>query len=145
MTAPTLSTPPRRKRPRSVTLFALAVLYLGVVNLARAALALNGSTFEKTLPLTMPLPYLAAGGIVWGSVFVVTALGIWKMWAWARRLALVAITAYQVHIWINHLHFDTSNYSRQVWPFHAIISAVWMLVVWGFLLLPGIRRVLQPR
>jgi len=109
------------------------------VNLARAALALNGSTFEKTLPLTMPLPYLAAGGIVWGSVFVVTALGIWKMWTWARRLLLIAIIVYQAHIWINHWLFDTSSYSRQVWPFQAGISVITMVVVWGFLFLPGIR------
>lgn len=145
MTTQTLSTPPRRKRPRSVTLFALAVLYLGVVNLLRAGQALLGSTFEKTLALKMPLPYLAAGGLVWGLVFATAAFGMWKLWPRARRLLLAAITAYQAHIWINHLLFDTSSYSRQVWPFHAAISVAWTFAVWGFLFLPGIRRILQPR
>jgi hypothetical protein len=115
------------------------VLYLGVVNLARATLALSGSTFEKTLPLTMSLPYLAAGGIVWGSVFVAAAFGIWKLWARARRLLLIAIVVYQAHIWINHWFFDTSSYSRQVWPFQAGISVITTVVVGGFLFLPGIR------
>jgi hypothetical protein len=116
------------------------VLYLGVVNLARAALALYGSSFERTLLLTMPLPYLAAGGIVWGSVFVVAAFGAWSLWPWARRLLLGAIIVYQVHIWTNHLLFDTSSYARQVWPFNAGISVAWIVIAWGFLFLPGIRK-----
>jgi hypothetical protein len=115
-----------------------------MVNLARAWLALNGSSFERTLPLTMPLPYLGLGGLFWGVVFVVTALGIWRVWQWARRLLLGAVIVYQLHIWINHLVFDTSIYARQVWPFAAGISLVWIIVVWGFLFLPGIRRIYTP-
>ena len=140
MTNPILTTPPRRKRPRSVTFFALAVLYLGVVNLARAWLALNGSSFERALPLRMPLPYLGLGGLFWGVVFVVAAFGIWRVWPWARQVSLGAIVVYQLHIWINHWVFDTSVYSRQVWPFEAGMSLMWTLVVWGFMNLPGIRR-----
>ena len=98
-----------------------------------------------TLPLAMPLTYLATGGLVWGIAFVVAALGTWRLWSWARKLVLGAIVVYQLHIWANHLIFDTSDYSRQVWAFHAIISAVWMFAVWGFVFLPGVRRVLQPR
>ena len=140
MTISTLRTPPRRKRPRSVTFFALAVLYLGIVNLARAWLALDGSSFERTLSLAMPLPYLGIGGLAWGIVFVVVSFGIWRVRPWARKALVAAITIYQLHIWINHFLFDSSVYSRQVWPFEAGISLVWVIVVWGFLFLPGIKR-----
>jgi hypothetical protein len=119
---------------------ALAVLYLGVVNLARVRLALDGPSFTRTLPLTMPLPYLAAGALVWGLVFVTAAFGVWRLWAWARALLLGAIILYQFHVWANHLIFDTSLYARQVWPFEAGISAAWVAIVWGFMFLPGIRR-----
>jgi hypothetical protein len=111
-----------------------------VVNLARAWLALDGQSFTRTLPLAMPLPYLAAGAWVWGLVFVVAAFGVWRLWRWARALLLGAIVFYQLHIWANHLIFDTSSYSRQVWPFHAGISAAWVIIIWGFLFLPGIWR-----
>ena len=144
MTNSTSATPPRRKRPRSVTFFALAVLYLGVVNLARAWLALNGSSFERALALRMPMPYLGLGGLIWGSVFVVTAFGIGRVWPWARKALLGAIIVYQLHIWINHFVFDTSSYSRQVWPFAAGISLGWIIVAWGFMFLPGIRRTYAP-
>ena len=140
MTNSVLTTPPRRKRPRSVTLFALAVLYLGLVNLARAWLALNGSPFERALPLAAPLPYFGLGGLFWGVVFVVTAFGLWRVRPWARKAMLGAILIYQVHIWINHFVFDSSVYSRQVWPFEAGTSLAWIMVVWGFLFLPGIKR-----
>jgi hypothetical protein len=128
-----------------VHLFALAVLYLGVTNLVRARLALDGQSFAQTLPLTMPLTYLGVGGLVWGSVFVVAAFGVWRLWPWARKLLLVSIMAYQFHISTNHLIFDTSAYSRLVWPFQIGISVAWIVVVWGFLFLPGIRRVFVKR
>jgi hypothetical protein len=145
VTTPIRSTPPRRKRPRSVHLFALAVLYLGVTNLVRARLALDGQSFAQTLPLTMPLTYLGTCGWVWGLEFVVTAFGVWRLWSWARKLLLVSIMAYQFHIWTNHLMFDMSAYSRLVWPFQIGISVAWIVVVWGFLFLPGIRRVFVKR
>jgi len=140
LSASTPVTPPRRKRHWSTNYFALAVLYLGAVNLARAALALNPSSFEQTLPLAMPLPYLAAGGLVWGMVFIAAAVGVWRLRPWARRLLLSAIVIYQAHIWINHFIFDTSDYARLVWPFQVGVSAAWVVAVWGFLFLPGVRR-----
>ena len=140
MTNSILTTPPRRKHSRSVTLFALAVLYLGLVNLARAWLALNRSSFERTLALAVPLPYLGLSGLFWGAAFVVIAFGLWPVWVWARKAMLGAILIYQLHIWINHFVFDSSVYSRQVWPFEAGLSLAWIIVVWGFLFLPGIKR-----
>ena len=136
--------PSPRKRPRGVTLFALAVLYLGVVNLARGWLASFGLGFERTLPLSLPLPYLAACGLIWGIAFAVIAFGLWRLWPWARSLALGAILLYQGHIWANHLLFDVSTYSRQVWPFHIAVSILWIAGVWGFLSLRNIRRPYQP-
>jgi hypothetical protein len=121
-------------------LFALAVLYLGLVNLARAWLALNGSSFERTLAVAAPLPYLGLGGLFWGVAFVVIAFGLWRVWLWARKAMLGAILIYQLHIWINHFVFDSSVYSRQVWPFEAGLSLAWIMVVWGMLFLPGIKR-----
>jgi hypothetical protein len=116
-----------------------------MVNLARAALVLNGDSFERTLPLSMPLPYLAGSGLIWGIIFVAAALGVWWLRPWARKLLLAAIVVYQMHIWINHLLFDISGYARQVWPFNAGISSVWIMAVWGFSFLPDIRRLFQPR
>ena len=136
--------PLARKRPRCVTLFALAVLYLGVVNLARGWLASFGLGFERTLPLSLPLPYLAACGLIWGIAFTATAFGLWKLRPWSRALTLGATLLYQGHIWINHLLFDVSTYSRQVWPFHIAVSILWIAGVWGFLSLRNIRRPYQP-
>jgi len=115
------------------------------MNLVRARLALDGQSFAQTLLPTMPLTYLGVGGLVWGSVFVVAAFGVWRLWQWARTLLLAAIIVYQLHIWANHLIFDTSAYSRLVWPFQIGISVAWIVVVWGFLFLPGIRRVFVQR
>jgi hypothetical protein len=140
-----IATPPRRKRLKSVTFLALAVLYLGAMNLARAWLALESQPFTRTLPLAIPLPYLAASALIWGLVFVVAAFGVWRLWPWARALLLGAIVLYQLHIWANHWIFDTSSYSRQVWPFHAGISVAWVVIIWGFSFLPSIRRLYQPQ
>ena len=116
-----------------------------MVNLARARLALDGGSFTATLPLAMPLAYLAAGGLFWGIAFIVAACSVWRLWPWARKLVLGAIVVYQLHIWVNHLVFDTSDYARQVWPFHIGISVAWVAAVWGYMALPGIRRLWRER
>jgi len=88
----------------------------------------------------MPLSYLAACGLVWGLVFTVAAFGIWRLWSWARRLVLGAVIVYQLHIWLNHFVFDISDYARQVWPFQAGVSVMWVILTWGFMFWPGVRQ-----
>jgi hypothetical protein len=133
--------PPRR--PRHVTLFSLAVLWLGSgLNLLRAAWAWRQANALTDLPAStaMPMTALTGTSLVWGVLFGVCSLGLWRLRSWGRRGTLIAITLFHVHIWINHVLFDRSDYARQAWPFAIIHTLGTLCVVWGFLYWPSIRR-----
>jgi hypothetical protein len=55
----------------------------------------------------------------------------------------VAVTLFHGQIWFNHIVFDRSDYARQVWPFAIVNTVAVLIVVWGFLNWPSIRRVYQ--
>jgi uncharacterized membrane protein (DUF2068 family) len=132
-----------RKRPWSVTIFSLLVLLLGSgLNLARAAWAWRQANALADLPrpTSMPMALLAGTSLVWGCVFVVCSLGLWRLRPWGWMGTLVAVTLFHVHIWCNHVVFDRSDYARQVWPFAIFHTLVTLLVVWGFLYWPTVRR-----
>lgn len=132
-----------RKRPRSVTLFSLLVLFFGSgLNLARAVWALQQASALAELPLStsLPMPWLAGTSLVWGCVFALCSLGLWRLRAWGRNGTLVAVTLFHVQIWLHHIIFDRSDYARQVWPFAIVHTLSVLIAVWGFLNWPSIRR-----
>lgn len=134
---------PTSKRPRRVTLFSLAVLLLGSgLNLARAAWAWRQANALADLPrsTSMSMSLLVGTSLVWSFVFVACSLGLWRLRPWGRTGTLVAVTLFHVHIWFNHVVFDRSDYARQVWPFAIFHTLATLLVVWGFLCWPAVRR-----
>ncbi len=110
----------------------LAVFYLSAVNLVSGVQAIMRWTYLSSWPLRMPLAWLVTGKLAWGLVLGLTAWSVWRGQPWHRTLLLTSITLYQVHIWINHILFDTSHYARQVWPFQLSLSLLTLIVVWGY-------------
>ncbi len=134
---------PRSARPWRVKLFILAVLLLGSgLNLLRAAWAWRQSQALADLasPTSMPMALLAATSLAWGITFSLCALGLWRLRPWGRRATLAAVSLFHAHIWLNHLLFDRSDYARQVRPFAIAHTLAALLVVWGFLYWPVVRR-----
>jgi hypothetical protein len=132
------------RRPRRVTLFSLLVLLLGSgLNAARAVWALQQADALDNVPLStsLPMPWLSATSLLWAGVFAVCTIGLWRLRAWGRKGTLIAVTLFHVQIWLHHILFDRSDYAKRVWPFALLHTLVVLIIVWGFLNLPSIRRV----
>jgi hypothetical protein len=130
-------------RPRRVTLFSLGVLVLGGgLNLLRAGWAWwqSQALADLVTPTAMPMGLLASTSLAWGLVFGLCGLGLWRLRPWGRKGALAAVSLFHAHVWLNHLLFDRSDYARQVWPFALAHTLAALLVVWGFLYWPAVRR-----
>ncbi|MGB9777083.1 MAG: hypothetical protein ACPLYD_11530 [Anaerolineae bacterium] len=123
---------------RMVVVVLIALIGLG--NLGRAAMALYYARVLPDLPLTVPWAYLAGMGAFWGVGLMVCAVGLQLRRPWSRAATLTSATLYQAHVWLNHLLFDASDYARQTWPRNAALSALFLIVVWGVLFLPSVRR-----
>jgi len=137
----------RKRLTRSqkwVLALALLVLALGLANLGRAGLALRYAALLPDLPMTVSWAYLAAMGSFWGLVFISCAVGLLRFRPWGRWFTLAAATLYQVHVWVNHLLFDASDYAFQTRPRDMLLTVVFLALVWGMLNWPGVCKVFRP-
>jgi hypothetical protein len=128
-----------------VVVLALLVLALGLANLARTGVALRYVFLLPALPMTVPLEYLAAVGGFWGVVLIACAWGLLRFRRWGRRGTLAAVTLYQVHVWVNHLAFDASDYARQTWLWDLLVTVLLLALVWGSLHVRSVQNVFKER
>ena len=123
-----------------MSVLALLVLALGLANLIRGGVALRYASLLPGLPTTVPMEYLAALGAFWGIALTVCAVGLLRFRPWGRWGTLTAVTLYQVHVWVNHLLFDASDYARQTRPWELLLTLLLLAIVWGALSLHSTRR-----
>jgi len=132
-------TPPQK----GVIALGLLVLALGLGNLGRAVMALYYAARLPDLPMTVSWTYLAVTGASWGITLVVCAVGLIRLRSWGRRGALIGVTLYQIHVWINHLLFDASDYARQTWSRDLVLTLLLLALVWGGLNWSQVRKALN--
>ncbi len=94
------------------------------MNLIRAGLAFHQARTLPELPFALSPWLLMGSSLVWGGLFLTLGLVLWHAWPRGRRLTLLFIGLYHLHIWINHLVFDQSEAARQRWPLAALNSAL---------------------
>jgi hypothetical protein len=128
------------KRPFVVTLFSLLVLLLAVWNVFQIVSAWQRYDLMQTLNLTTEANLLIIMGLTWAIGFGLAAWGLWRLRSWGRTWMLIAIIAYQSQQWI--MRFSLMRSSDEVIrrPADMVLSLLSIVVVWGFLFIPKIRR-----
>jgi hypothetical protein len=119
---------------------ALLMLALGLGNLGRIVRAVYYAIRLPDLPMTVSWTYLAVMGGFWCFAFLVCMVALTRLWFWARWAALVTVTLYQVHVWVNHFLFDANERARQLWPFNVVVSLLLLVVTWVVLNWPSVRK-----
>jgi hypothetical protein len=127
-------------RPTSVTLLALAVLSLAAFHLLGVVSGGQRYTFLSTLPLSLPPAYVVIGNAVWGTVFGVMAVGLWRLRHWGRVGTLIAFSLYVAHAWLERLLFARSDYARVTAPYALALDLLGLGLVWGVLLRRTVRQ-----
>jgi len=126
-----------------VIALSVLVLALGLANLVRAGMALRYDALLPGLPLTVPLVYLAVMGCFWGLAFLACVWGLVRFRPWGRWFTLATVTLYEVHVWVNHLLFDASDYARQTWPRDLLLTLLLLALAWGLLNLRSVRETFE--
>lgn len=127
-------------RPFSVTLLALGVLIITVVNLARFILSLRYWSFLASQSGPSPI-YLAVSGLVWAATGGLLLWGLWKPASWAPRLVEAGALTYALYFWLDLLFVRDHPVSsaplaiRAIlpthWPFSAGLTVVCLVyIVW---------------
>jgi hypothetical protein len=123
----------RPKRPFSVTLLALGVLSIAVIQMIRFILALNQWDFLDSLPGVSPL-YLAATGLIWATLSLPLAVGLWFGQSWAPMFTLIGGCVFIFFIWFDRLFvaaLPLTLESGSSWPFSlAVTTIILALTIW---------------
>jgi hypothetical protein len=120
----------KRYRPLLVSLFSISFLFLGLWNGLRFIQAI---LFWSTLLIYLSvlfLLYICISGILWCSIWVTLARGLWlgKPWAWYG--ALISAAGYVIWYWLDRLFLQQSHSN---WLFALGASVIFVFCL-GFLL-----------
>jgi hypothetical protein len=124
-------------------LLACAVLLLTAWNAWRAVVALQDFAFMSSLGQGTVAILLFVIGSVWAIGFAIATYSLWRLRAWGRYWTMIAIAAYQLHLWIERLTLERTSAEQLTRPADFVLSVLIVIAVWGFLFLPKIRRVFQ--
>jgi hypothetical protein len=127
-------------RPRSVTLLALLVLFIGAFNALGLGAGVQRYTVLASLPLRVPAVVPIVSAAVWAAIFGLLAVGLWRLKRWAHWGTLAAVTLYLAQTWIQQLVFGQSDYLRATTWFYAGLDGMLLVFVWVSLLRPGIQQ-----
>jgi hypothetical protein len=132
------------KRPLSVTLLALAVLLFAIYQLVwRVIGTLRQLALMRLYGLDAQAAILISIGAVWTIGFALASIGLWQLREWGRRWTMIAVPAYQLHIWIEQLTLERATNAQVPRPADAVFSIVLVLSIWAFLSLPKVRLAFQ--
>lgn len=119
----------RSPRPVSVTVTALGVLILAVINLLRFVLAVRLWGFLSGLPHVLP-GYQALTGLLWGLLGLVLFAGLWAGWRPALLLLRLGALAYVAYAWFDRLVMTSNGLGENFLFAIAASLATLVWVVW---------------
>lgn len=127
------------RRPFFVTLLALGVLPITVLNTVRFVFALaKWNLLASFMPQPGPF-YIAATGLVWTLGWLTVYIGLWLGLKWARPVMFATTGLYIAYYWIDRLAYQ-SAVARSNEPFALSATFVFLLVTAFVLFLPGSRK-----
>jgi hypothetical protein len=118
------------KRPVGVTLLAIGVLILAVLNLTRLLSAIRFWPFlQEILPFSGL--YLVGTGLIWAGFSLPLFWGLWHGLPWAPGMARIAAVVYLIYYWLDRLLLTLHPEREANLPFAigaSLVGLAW--IVW---------------
>jgi hypothetical protein len=112
------------KRPWSVTLLALGVLIITVINLIRFVLSIRFWGFLSSRSGISPI-YLALTGFIWSVAGLILLWGLWKAKTWAPKLMQAIALTYALYYWLDHIFLMEHSVSGATGAIRALLPTNW--------------------
>lgn len=119
-----VSEAPLNKRPWSVTLLALGVLSITVINLIRFVLSIRYWSFLSARAGISPF-YLTLTGFIWSATGLVLFWGLWKAKIWAPRLMQAMALTYALYFWLDHIFLMDHPVGGATGAIRALLPVNW--------------------
>jgi hypothetical protein len=93
---------PPISRPGRVTILALGVLIITIINLLRLVLSIANWDFLNSWPGVSPL-YMVLTGLIWSLTGSLLFWGVWTAKKWAPKLMQAVALTYALYYWLDHV------------------------------------------
>jgi len=121
---PVQSALPSASRPGSVTILALGVLIITVINLARLVLSITYWEFLVSWPGVSPL-YMVLTGLIWTLAGSLLLWGLWRANNWTPRLMQAVALTYALYYWLDHVFLADHPVSGMEGARRALLPVNW--------------------
>jgi hypothetical protein len=117
-----------RARPGSVTILALGVLIITVINLIRLILSITYWDFLDSWPGVSPL-YVVSTGFIWALTGSLLLWGLWRAKNWAPRLMQAVALTYALYYWLDSIFLMDHPISGAMGAQRALLPVNWQFAV----------------
>jgi hypothetical protein len=111
-------------RPGSVTILALGVLIITIINLARLILSITNWDFLSSWTGVSPF-YIMLTGLIWTLTGLPLLWGLWRAKKWAPRLMQAMALTYALYYWLDHVFLMDHPTSGVVGAQQALLPVNW--------------------
>lgn len=111
------------RRPTGVTILALMVLLISMVNIFQFVQTIREWGFLAALLPFSPL-YLLLSGLIWGLTGLILFCGLWRGKSWATFFAFAGISLYLIYYWIDRLLLPAYEGRNFNWLFSVGMSII---------------------
>jgi hypothetical protein len=115
-------------RPGCVTILALGVLIITIINLLRLVLSITNWDFLKSWPGVSPL-YMVTTGLIWTLIGSFLFFGLWTGKKWAPKLMQAVALSYALYYWLDHVFLEDHPASGAVGAQRALLPVNWQFAV----------------
>ena len=119
-----VSEAPSNKRPWSVSLLALGVLIITVINLIRFVLSIRYWGFLSSRSGISSI-YLALTGFIWSAAGLILLWGLWKAKTWAPKLMQAVALTYALYYWLDHIFLMEHSVIGETGAFRVLLPSNW--------------------
>jgi hypothetical protein len=119
---------PRMRRPGSVTLLALGVLIITVINLTRLILSIKDWDFLVSWPGVSPW-YVMLTGLIWTLAGFPLIWGLWRGKSWAPRLMEAVALTYALYYWLDQVFLVDHPVGGSEGARRALLPVNWQFAV----------------
>jgi hypothetical protein len=111
-------------RPGSVTILALGVLIIAVLNFARLVLSITYWDFLVSWP-GVPALYMILTGLIWTITGSLLLWGLWRAKNWAPKLMQAVALTYALYYWLDHVLLVDHPISGAIGAQRALLPVNW--------------------
>lgn len=118
-------------RPLGATIMISVVLIFTSFNVLRTISAIQSWSFLGSLPLRIPVIYLAISGFFWASFGITLLIGLFLKKKWTLTLSIVLFIGYSLYYWLDRLFIAKIPLNDRQWQFPLILMIFTLIIgIW---------------